>query len=97
MPLESVIATDLAAASGPDLGSLRLARAIVCECSDPWQRELAAERLGRAEEILVMRGNAAGTRRDLRTATAWASMSSVVVVSPVLPLPNPLAVAVCAT
>ncbi len=93
---ESVIAADLAAASGPGRGSLWLARAVVSECPDPWQRELAAERLGRAEEILAKHGTADGIKRDLWTAAAWASMSSVVVLSSVAPLPTPLAVAVCA-
>ncbi len=94
--LESAITADLAASSGPDVRSLRLARALVCECSDPWQRELAAERLGRAEEMLAMRGRAAGMKQDLRTAAPWASMSSLVLLSSVLPVPSPLAGAVCA-
>ncbi|MDQ4131521.1 MAG: hypothetical protein M3133_11135 [Actinomycetota bacterium] len=93
---EWVIAGDLAAASGADTSSLRLARAIVSECVDPWQRELAAERLGRAEEILATRGPARGANRDAWTAAAWAAMSSLVVLSSVLPLPSPLAAAVCA-
>ncbi len=35
-------------------------------------------------------------KRDVWTAAAWASMSSLVVLSSVLPLPGPVAVAVCA-
>ncbi len=94
---ESVIAADLATASAPDPQSLRLARAIVSECPDPWQRELAAERLGRAEEILAKRGTPGDTKRDLwTTAAAWASMSTSVVLSSVLPLPTQPAVAICA-
>lgn len=93
---ESVIVADLAAASGPGPGSLRLARAVVSECPDPWQRELAAERLGRAEGMLVMRRRAGGSKRDVWTAAAWAAMSSSVALSSVLPLPSPLPVILCA-
>jgi len=94
--LEPLIAAELAAASGLDLVSLRLARALVGECPDPWRRDLAGERLGRAEEMLVKRGGAAGTKRRLLTATTWATMSAAVVVALVFPVPRALAVTVCA-
>ncbi|HVL05764.1 MAG TPA: hypothetical protein VM388_07240 [Acidimicrobiales bacterium] len=94
--LEPLIAAELAAASELDLASLRLARALVREFPDPWQRELAAERLGRAEESLVKRSGSAARKGELLTATTWATTSSSVVLAWALPVPSALAVALCA-
>ena len=91
--LERVIAADLAATAGGDVRPFRSARAVVRQSvEDPWRRELALERLARAEtttaDHLLRR-----TRSSARQAKSWFWTSTVVVVlGLVLPLAPSLSI-----